>query len=141
MPFNSDGQLFLLQVRIETNTNIIEVEIVTSHPAGLTGDHHQLWTSHQFITSLSPVVHAILHAKKLVTTGSDVTSLSPVSHPLCQVGTLEEETTFFVSTLFMRGINIIENVLGCVWHIATHVGIWSALTMKEFFSVSIDICP
>ena len=68
-------------------------------PAGLTGDRHQLWNSHQFITSLSPVVHANLHGKKLVTTGSDVTSLSPVRHQLCQVGWGMVGTKYFTLNL------------------------------------------
>ncbi len=43
---------------------IIRYDSIMSFPAGLTGDRHQLLTGHQFITSLSPVVHANLYGKK-----------------------------------------------------------------------------
>ncbi len=49
-----------------TVVRIFPLTVKYIHPAGLTGDHHQWWTGHhgQLITSLSPVVHAILHGKK-----------------------------------------------------------------------------
>ncbi len=76
---------------------------IVSYPAGLTGDRHLLWTGHQLITSLSPVVHAILHSKKLVITGSKVTSLSPVCHQLCQLGRWDQYGLNMLGHIYLLG--------------------------------------